>query len=196
MTIDDNTPIHCVACSIFKRELEALREQGKISLPTHYVNSMMHMRPAKLNKLLDSVIKKQEEKSHKTLVLYGECHNHMDDYEHNSNITRVCGCNCIEILLGHETFKKLLKEGAFFLLPEWTKRWREVFQYELGLEGDIAREFMQEMHTRFIYLDTKLAPVPIDTLKEITRELGLPYEIMPITLDNLLQEINKGVSRL
>ena len=58
-----------------------------------------------------------------------------------------------------------------------------------GLEGDNARSFMADMHTRRVYLDTGLMPIPKGLLDEISEYTGLRAEIMPVSLDQLLASI-------
>jgi len=42
-----------IACSVFQKEIEMLREQGKLTIPFIYLNSALHMKPAKLRDILD-----------------------------------------------------------------------------------------------------------------------------------------------
>lgn len=51
---------------------------------------------------------------------------------------------------------------------------------------------MQELHTRLIYLDTGLLPVPHETLQEASEFLGLPFEILPVTLEPLLASLHRA----
>ena len=178
-----------LSCSIFRRELEALRERGSISFPIHYLNSMLHMRPNELHETLSGKIDYLAASNDAIILLYGECHNRMELHEGLANVFRLKGRNCIEIFLGKESYIELSKSRAFFFLPEWTHRWREIFQKELGLTEKIAPEFMKEMHSTLLYLDTGIIPVPKETLGEASRALGLPYDVLPISLEPLLENI-------
>jgi hypothetical protein len=116
----------------------------------------------------------------------------MDTFESGSGTARTQGINCCEIILGSETYKRLRKEGAFFLMPEWALSWKRVFMDQLGLLGPCAKNFMQEMHTRMIYLDTGLIGVPHEVLAEASEFLGLPVEILPVSLDPLLASLKRA----
>ena len=185
-----------VACSIFRKEIESLLEQKQINIPFKYPGSMLHMYPDVLDRSLQKVVDEERQKGNDILLVYGDCCPHMHDLESDDHVERVCGLNCCEILLGRDLYRKLRSEGAFFLMPEWAHRWREVFQRQLGLQGDNARSFMTEFHTRLVYLNTGLTPIPDSLLGEISEYTGLPVEIMPVSLDQLLaaiQDAAKGV---
>ena len=178
-----------IACSIFRKEIESLQKQKLINIPFRYIGSMLHMKPEVLDNRLKEATEKERQNRDDIVLVYGDCCPHMHELETDEHIVRVCGLNCCEILLGSGRYRRLRSEGAFFLMPEWTLRWREVFQHHLGLEGDNARPFMKEMHTKLIYLDTGLFPVPESHLDEISGYTGLPVEIMQVSLDQLMVAI-------
>lgn len=178
-----------IACSIFRKEIESLQKQKLINIPFKYIGSMLHMKPEVLDNRLKEATEKERQNRDAIVLVYGDCCPHMHELETDEHIVRVCGLNCYEILLGSDLYRRLRSEGAFFLMPEWTLRWREVFQHHLGLEGDNARSFMKEMHTKLIYLDTGLFPVPESHLDEISGYTGLPVEIMQVSLDQLMVAI-------
>ncbi|KHK03109.1 hypothetical protein NY78_1638 [Desulfovibrio sp. TomC] len=107
------------------------------------------------------------------------------------------GLNCCDIILGHDAYRRLRRESAFFFMPEWTGRWEEVFRRELGLESqDLAREFMHEMHKRLVYLDTGLTETPYETLADIEAFFDMPVTVMHPGLDQLKAAILNGLERL
>jgi len=178
-----------IACSIFRQEIEWLLEQKRIDIPFKYLGSMLHMYPGVLDRRLQKVVDEERKNGNNIVLVYGDCCPHMHDVESDDHVERVCGMNCCEILLGRDLYRQLCSEGVFFLMPEWAHRWREVFQHQLGLEGDNARSFMADMHTRLVYLDTGLMPIPKGLLDEISEYTGLRAEIMPVSLDQLLASI-------
>jgi len=185
----------CLSCSIFKQEIKALQAAGKLDLPVEFLNSMLHMVPAKLEARLQEALgsARVQEPEREVVLAYGDCCGHMDTFESEPGTARTAGINCCEILLGRETYRKLRKEGAFFLMPEWALAWKQVFVSQLGLLGPCARTFMQEMHSRLIYLDTGLVPVPHGDLAEASEFLGLPVEILPVSLEPLLASLHQAV---
>jgi hypothetical protein len=184
-----------IACSIFRKEIESLQKQQRVNIPFRYIGSMLHMNPELLDSCLKKVTEKESQKSDDIVLAFGDCCPNMNELETDKNIVRVCGLNCCEILLGSDLYRKLRAEGVFFLMPEWTLRWREVFQDNLGLEGDNARSFMRDMHTKLVYLDTGLSPIPESHLDEIAKYSGLPVEIMQVSLDHLVDAITGSGKR-
>ena len=173
-----------LACSIFKYELEQLVKEGKITVPIVYLNSMLHMHPKQLQTLLDAKI--EEYKNFRIILIFGDCHARMIDYEENKNIVRTPGINCCEILLGKQKYRKIRKDGAFILLPEWSERWKEVFIDSMGFKTSKAiKPFMAEMHEKIVYVDNGLVEKNKPLLSEISDFLGLPLEIYPSTTTEL-----------
>jgi hypothetical protein len=190
------TRVHCVACSIFEQELRALVDSGALDLQLTVLDSKLHMRPDLLQEELGQAAEELRDADEDVLLVFGDCHAKMLDMENSPGIARVGGFNCCEILLGNKTYRRLRAEGAFFFLPEWTMRWREVFSHELGLTGETARHFMQDMHKKLVYVDTGQAPVPEQTLGEISEYVGLPWEVLPVSLDQLRTAIEETIERL
>lgn len=185
----------CLSCSIFRKEIEALQAMGRLDLPVEYLNSMLHMVPAKLESRLQEALgaARREDPDQSVVIAYGDCCGHMEAFESAPGASRTGGINCCEIILGPETYRKLRREGAFFLMPEWALSWKQVFVGQLGLLGPCAKTFMQEMHTRLIYLDTGILPVPHQHLEEASQFLGLPVEVLPVSLDPLLASLNQAI---
>ena len=80
-------------------------------------------------------------------------------------------------------------------MPEWTSRWKEIFKNELDLKGEIAKEFMKEMHTFVLYIDTGVVPVPTETLDEISHTLGLPWKSIRIDMNYFLKALKTAVDK-
>jgi hypothetical protein len=185
-----------VACGVFRQEIEALRAAGKIDWPFTYLGSMLHMRPGQLEQQLQARLAAELPPGHGVVLAYGDCCAHMLDFEASPRVARVAGINCCEIVLGHALYRERRAAGAFFFMPEWARRWREIFEQELGLRGEVAKDFMQEMHTRLIYLDTGLQPVPDQLLAEAAAFAGLPLEVRPVSLEILLANLLAARERL
>lgn len=180
-----------IACSIFRNEIEFLIEKGRLNTPFTFVDSELHMEPTKLNLVLEELIRPN------CLFCYGDCHSRMIQQENSGLIERVNGLNCVEIFLGKETYRKLRREGAFFLLPEWTLKWERIFKELLGFhDQNIARQFMNEMHKKLIYVNTGVHEVPQKTLEDISSYFLLPVEVIEIDLIHLEDAIKNGLKKL
>lgn len=133
----------------------------------------------------------------KVLFVYGDCTPRIVELCRMPGYAKTSGINCCEILLGREEYRRMRRAGAFFFLPEWTGRWRDVFERELGFAGGRGvEEMLREVHDHFVYLDTGVAPVPEDTLDDISRHLGLPMNVLPVGLGRFEENINAALEIL
>lgn len=183
-----------IACSIFRSELESLQRLGKITVPIVYLNSMLHMHPKELQTVLDKKIRRYQDS--RIILLYGDCHPRMLDYEKNPLIVRTPGINCCEILLGSEQYHKLRAEGAFIVLPEWVDRWKESFVDYMGFRNaNVAKSFMKDMHRKFVYVDTGLQKINSTCMDELTDYMGLPMEVFSSSTENLESALNRLINQ-
>ncbi len=189
-------PRICIACSIFRKEIERFLAQEELDIPVRFLGSMLHMEPEQLEAKLLAAVEEEWAKGNEVVLVYGDCCPGMTTLEAAAGVARTQGFNCPEIVLGRETYRRMRREGVFFLMPEWVGIWRRVFQGTLGLTGDTARDFMKDMHTRLVYLDTGLVPVPEKELEEIRDYTGLPLERMSVSLEPLLDGLRQAALRI
>jgi hypothetical protein len=196
MKPEDTTGFKVFGCAVLKAELQALREQHWPDLHMDFLSSMLHMWPDKLGRKLDDKVKEQCLQQQKTLLVYGDCCTEMTDFTQRPGVARVRGNNCCDLLLGRKIYRKLSHDGIFFLLPEWARRWRHIFSIELGLDENNAAALMGDMHTKLLYLDTGILPVPVQDLKECSAYCQLPWEVMTVSLEPLRQAIQNALDDL
>lgn len=193
--MQDALPVTIVSCGIFRRELAALGFSHDGAQKLVCLDSMLHMRPADLDTLLARTLRKPGKR--RFLLAYGDCSPHMTDYSREPGVRRLDGVNCCEIVLGRERYRELRRGGAFFFMPEWTRRWERVFKDELGFTSrETAREFMREMHTRLIYLDTGVEEIPRENLEAVESFLGMPVEVLATGLSRLERSMRAGLHSL
>ncbi|MEW8228215.1 MAG: DUF1638 domain-containing protein, partial [Candidatus Thiodiazotropha endolucinida] len=106
-----------IACSIFKDEIEALKREGLLNHEVKYITSMLHLNPAKLDLLLHKELIKY--KNENITLVYGDCCPTILGLSQRENVELTPVRNCCELLLGSERYLRYLKDGAFFLMPEW-----------------------------------------------------------------------------
>lgn len=186
----------CIACSIFRQEIERLRADDAIGFPVEFISSLLHLTPAVLDRTLAGLVARESGRGNRLVLAFGDCCGHMGEFTEMNGVTRTSGINCCEIILGTATYRKLRKEGAFFVMPEWAERWREVFAAGLGLNAENARDLMAEMHSRLIYLDTGQVPVPREQLDAFMAYTGLSLEILPVSLEPLLANFRECLGRM
>ena len=185
-----------ICCSVFRHELDALVRAHWPDLKVRYIDSMMHMNPHHLAGLLLASVDEEIACGHSVVIVYGDCCAEMESIERRPNVARITGNNCVQILLGTEEYRRLSREGAFFLLPEWTHRWKEIFKQHLGLKEDNSLPMMQDMHSKLIYLDTGIIPIPEDAIRECAEFCRLPWEIQSVSLEVFYSNIQDTFHRL
>lgn len=186
----------CIACSIFRNELELLRSQGRFTLDTDYLDSSLHLYPSKLQAELDRFVQRHRDQQQRVLLLFGDCHAYMVDYGDGPGIARTEGVNCCQIMLENGEYQRLHRDGYFFLLPEWALRWEEIIKACIGLPQDQAQAFMREMHSGFIYLDTDVLPVPQQELDALAEFFGLSLTIKHVGLEPFYLNIQRALQDL
>jgi hypothetical protein len=175
--------------------VELLRQAHWQDHELRFLPSMLHMHPERLASSLGSILDGELKQGHRVVLIYGDCCARMSALEAMPGVVRTRGQNCFELLLGPEEYRRLSREGAFFLLPEWARRWKEIFAYELGLNRDNATGLMREMHRKLVYLDTGLAPAPETALGECAEYCGLPFDVLPVSLERLRLAIEEALLR-
>ncbi|MBN1780399.1 PAS domain S-box protein [bacterium] len=183
--MDSGKKVHCIACSVFEKVLNRIQMDENQPFTVEYISSMLHMHPEQLEAVIDKKLAENQKRDVETVLIFGDCHPHMIDQSCRSNTSRISGLNCAEIILGSDTYRRLRKEGAFFLLPEWVLRWEDVFKNELGLTAAVAKEMMREMHRILVYLDLGSGRIPRKKLKEISAFTGLPVRIHHVNPEHL-----------
>jgi hypothetical protein len=182
-----------ICCSVLRAEVESLRDGHWPDHKLIFLPSMMHMYPERLASSLESVLDAEPTQGDGVVLIYGDCCARMTELEALPGVVRTRGKNCCELLLGPGEYRRMSHDGVFFLLPEWARRWKEIFTKELGLNRDNATSLMQEMHRKLVYLDTGLAPVPENALEDCAEYCGLPYEVLQVSLGHLHSAIEEAL---
>ncbi|HBG20015.1 MAG TPA: hypothetical protein DDY32_12275 [Desulfobulbaceae bacterium] len=189
-------PVVALCCAVFQAEIEALRQGNWPGMAIRYQSSMLHMKPEKLASHLDRLVEEEIRHGNTILLIYGDCCMGMAALASKPGVIRTRGNNCCDLLLGREEYRKLSHTGAFFLFPEWAKRWHRIFSVELGLNQTNAAGLMGDMHRKLVYLDTGVLPVPVTELQECSDYCGLPWEILQVSLEPLRAAIQQALNTI
>ncbi len=184
-----------ICCSVLQAEVQSLCSSHWPGLKQLFLPSMLHMHPDRLASALGSVMDAELKGGHQAVLVYGDCCPEMSALESKPGVVRTRCFNCYDLLLGHDEYRRLSGEGVFFLIPEWTRRWEEVFSNGLGINGDNAASLMRELHRKLMYLDTGLAPAPEKELRKCAEYCGLPYEVRQVPLSFLRAAIDEALLR-
>ena len=186
-------PLSFLCCSVLRDELRPFLADNYPEAELLFLDSMLHMRPQRLEETLDRAL--GERAGRRCVLVYGDCHPRMREAASRPGCARTQGVNCGELLLGHQRYRQLRRAGAFLFLPEWTRRWREVFVDQLGfIDVELARQFMRESRQRLLYLDTGREPVPYGTLDDIETFFAMPVEVLPVALDHLQKAVRAATA--
>jgi hypothetical protein len=152
------------------------------------------MHPIELQRSLES---KLDNFSQPVLVILGDCCPSIESVEKRFNCLKTPAVNCCELLLGHNRYLEYRNKKIFILLPEWTGRWREVFQQELGFSNrELAHSFMHEYSSSIEYLDTGIVDVPNNIISDIQTFFDMPVKVTPVNLDTLRKFISDTLIHL
>jgi hypothetical protein len=185
-----------ICFAVFEAEVEALRLSNWPDLSLRYQSSMLHMKPEKLATRLERLVDNELQLGHKVLLIYGDCCMGMAALTVRPGVIRTRGNNCCDLLLGSEEYRRLSHAGAFFLFPEWARRWRHIFSVELGLNKINAADLMGDMHKKLVYLDTGGLPVPMTELQECSEYCGLSVELLQVSLEPLRDAIQEALEKI
>lgn len=178
-----------VVCGVLQAEVEELRRRGRLQGEFCFLNSMLHMEPLRLEATLKGI---HERKNQPVVFVYGDCCPAMLQLSSRPGAGRVGGINCCQLLLGRARYRELMHKEAFIMLPEWTKRWKEIIEQELGLGEAVARDLFQDNRGTVVYLDTGLVPIPEKELNACAEYIGLPIQMEQVGLEHLLEELNNA----
>ena len=175
-----------ICCGVLQAELKHLHDSGRIDGEIMTLDSMLHMDPHKLESALTGELERLRHNDLHGVLVYGDCCSGMLDLVKKFNMGRVNAINCPQMLLGRARYRELMHDQAFMFLPEWAIRWKEIFECELGLNRNVARDFMRDNRREIVYLDTGLAELPLRAMEECSAYTGLPWRSEEVKLDNLL----------
>jgi len=182
-----------ISCSVFRPEIEFLVRRGEIGFPVTYVDSKLHMRPEMLLEALRSRLDDALRPGVGVILFFGDCHAQMHKFSADPRIVRLDGLNCGDMLLSRPRYKELMRQRAFLMFPEWAVRWRVVFQDLADTCAQSGLEFFRDAHDKLAYVDTGVRPVPEAELSACSAAVGMPWEILPVTLDHFHGLIQNAV---
>lgn len=172
-----------ICCGALRPEVEALLARGCLAVQPRFLDSSLCCDYRALAKALHSAL--SEETDRPRALAFGLCHPAIDDLTSRYAATRVRASSCVAMLIGEDAFARSVARGHYFLLPEWTTRWREVIAGVLGLDPSTARELLAGEVARAIYLDTGVAEYPASCLQDFMDFSGLDVERQPVDLQHL-----------
>jgi hypothetical protein len=184
-----------IACGVFQKEIEALREDLGFPFEAHYLGPGLHVDFDDLKTALQIELEKC--KSCKgVIVVYGQCHPKIDDIIKSFPAALIKCQNCVDAFITRRVVEKIANNGLFFYLsPGWLDAWHDIFD-RLNWGPEEARLQMGSFRG-VIYMDTlKDAHLREKELLEFFDFTNLPYQVMPVELDHFKSLIIKAKESL
>ena len=184
-----------IACGIFEKEIEQLREHLGFPFEAHYLEPGLHVNFDELKEAFVAELEKCKD-CEGTIVVYGQCHPKMDDILKPYHAALANCQNCVDALITRRGMEDRARKGLFFYLsPGWLDAWRDIF-HRLNWSPAEARMQMGSFKG-VVYLDTmKDAKDREQELFEFFDYTNLPFEVMPVDLSHFQALIARAKTEL
>ena len=180
-----------ISCGIFQEELEYLIKTRGLNWKIVYLDAVLHVNFDRLKAELTRTLAKNREAGADIKVIYGRCHPEMAVILEQYQAKKINAGNCLEAMVGPEEIRRLNREGkAFFLSAGWANNWENMFA--LGKQ-DFNFDFksMFGNYKRIIVFDTGVIPIDEEKVASFSKFTDLPVQRRHLTLDYLLDLINR-----
>lgn len=188
--------VSLITCSVLEKELRLLAREHWPELRLLVLDSALHLRPRKLGNTLAEVLAGELAGGRQVVLAYGDCFLCTVGLPESENLATIESSNCCAMLLGQSRYHQEIRQGTFFLLPEWCHRWHEIFVSGMQLNQDMAHDIMRDSHSRMLLLDTGTRQFSLAEVEAFSHYCGLPFEIEKIGLDQLQSSVENALSTL
>jgi len=184
-----------IACGVFKKEIEQLRDQLGFPFEAHYLEPGLHVDFDGLKEAVGAELEKCKG-CEGIIVVYGQCHPKMEEILKPYQAVLANCQNCVDAFITRKGMEEKAKQGLYFYLsPGWLDAWREIFRQ---LNWGLAEARMQMGSFRgVVYMDT------MNDARDRERELleffdftNLPFEVMPVDLSHFKSLITEAKEKL
>lgn len=184
-----------IACGVFQKEIEQLREQLGFPFEIHYLEPGLHVDFDELKEALKAELERCKGYEG-IIVVYGQCHPKIDEILMPYKAALADCQNCIDAFITRRGMEEKAKQGLYFYLsPGWLDAWRDIFR-RLNWGPTEARLQMGSFKG-VVYLDTmKDAPDRELELLEFFDFTNLPFEVMPVDLSHFRSLIANAKEKL
>ena len=193
----DDVDVTCISCSVFRREIEALKSKGIIQCRTRYLPMWKRDRRHDPGRAAERLVREEREANRKVLLLCGGCHAGAVHTEDDDGVYRVPVRDCFELLVGTDRYRCHEEQHITYLLPEWVDEWSLSVRNGPGdPDAPIRGVPTSRGAERIVYLNTGLIPIPGEQINHIAIRTGLPVEVMDVSLDRIFRAIMQGMRAL
>ncbi len=184
-----------IACGVFEKEIEALRDALGFPFEAHYLGPGLHVDFDDLRLALVAELDKCKG-CEGIIVVYGQCHPRIEDILKPYGAVLADCQNCVDAFITRRGVEKKAKEGLYFYLsPGWLDAWQDIFD-RLNWGQSEARLQMGSFRGT-VYMDTlKDAERREEELMEFFDFTNLSFEVLPVDLDHFKSLIVKAKESL
>lgn len=181
-----------VGCSILAEEINlALKELNLAEQdPIMNIDAALHVDLDLLMNELKAKLDRAANMGTPLVLLGSKCHPEIQQITQKYKGKIVNGANCIELLLGSKMDELDQEAKTFYITNGWLKNWKEIFVQGLKWDSVDAR-INFGYYDRILLLDTGVTEIDDLEILEFYEYTQCPIEIIPVTLDNLKEEIQK-----
>ncbi len=187
-----------IACGVFQKEIEQLREQLGFPFEAHYLEPGLHVNFDELKEALRAELERCKgcDGIEGIIVVYGQCHPKIDDILKPYKAALVACQNCVDAFITRRGMEEKAKQGLYFYLsPGWLDAWQEIFR---RLNWGPAEARMQMGSFKgVVYMDTMKDALDRELeLLEFFDFTNLPFEVMPVDLSHFRSLIARAKEKL
>jgi hypothetical protein len=172
-----------IACGVFRKEIEALREDLGFPFEARYLGSGLHVDFDDIKTALQMELEMCKN-FEGIIVAYGQCHPRIEEILKPYHAILIACQNCVDAFISRKEVEKKANDGLFFYLsPGWLEAWHDIFG-RLNWGQEEARLQMGSFRG-VVYMDTlKDAALREPELLMFFDFTNLPYQIMPVELSH------------
>lgn len=184
-----------IACGIFEKEIEQLREHLGFPFEAHYLEPGLHVDFDEIKEALRAELERCKG-FEGIIVVYGLCHPRMEEILKPYRAALAECQNCVDALITRKGVEDKAKQGLYFYLsPGWLDAWKEIFR-RLNW-GPAEARLQMGSFKGVVYLDTmKDAADREQELFEFFDYTNLPFEVMPVSLNHFQSIIIEAKDKL
>ncbi|MEO0248534.1 MAG: DUF1638 domain-containing protein [candidate division WOR-3 bacterium] len=184
-----------IACGVFEKEIEQLREQLGFPFEAHYLEPGLHVDFDELKGAIGAELESCKD-CEGIIVVFGQCHPRMEEILKPYRAALADCQNCVDAFITRKGMEEKAKQGLYFYLsPGWLDAWREIFR-RLNW-GPAEARLQMGAFKGVIYMDTmKDARDRELELLEFFDFTNLPFEVVPVDLSHFKSLITEAKEKL
>lgn len=179
--MDDRTIRLLVCSNIFRETVIAAESFEEIDFNIVSIPATICLRPtasAEIKNIAES-LKEEEEKIYLIGCLPDK---QLQNYKNIVQLHK--SAHCLSVIINPEILHHYLRQGYYVISPGWLENYPQHIG-EWGFDRDMAVQFYRESVKKILLLDTQIYPDTSVKIREFSRFIERPFEILPVGIDYL-----------